>query len=91
MEVAVDIDDNSNSYSRLSSCYANHEEGHKHAFHTLRIEQTVDGGKVDIDGVEHQLDRDEHGNQVATRHKAIDADKEQQRTECEITFYRYIA
>ena len=43
--------------------------------------------KFKSDSVEHQLHRDEHGNQVTTGDKTIDTDEEQECAQHEITFY----
>ena len=66
LEVAIHVDDNSDGNSTFGCSNTDHKEGHKHAFHTVWIKQTVDGDEVDIHSIENQLDRDEHGNQVTT-------------------------
>ena len=50
---------------------------------------TVDGRKVQVDGVENQLHGNEHRNQVATADEAENADEEQQCTKHEEIFYWY--
>ena len=44
LELAIDIDDNSDGHSTFGSSNTNHKECHKHTLHPVRIEQAVDGG-----------------------------------------------
>ena len=83
--MAIHINNNSNCYGRLSSCYTYDEQRHEHTLHPVGIEQAVDSSEIDVDGIQHQLNRDEHSDKVASCDKAEDADKEQlsiQRVSC---------
>ena len=78
LEVAIDVDDNRDGHGTLGSADADGEEGHEEALEvSVGEEQPVERGEVDVNGVEHQLDADEHGNQVAAGDEAEDADEEQ--------------
>ena len=88
-EFAVNIDNDGNGDGRLGGSNANDKERHEHALHAVGIEQAVDGCEVDVDSIQDELHRDEHGDEVAAGDKAEDANEEQQCAKHEITFYWY--
>ena len=80
MEITVNIYNNSNGNGRLCRAYSNRKERKEETLHLTGEKQTVENGKIHVDGIQHKLNGDEHGHQIAARHKTEDADEEQHRT-----------
>ena len=54
------------------------------AFERTRIKITIEHGKVDVRGIQHQFHGDERGQQVASREKAVNTGKHHHRTQYQI-------
>ena len=60
MEIAVNVDNNRDSYGTLGCADADGEESHEESLELTGEEQTVESRKVQVDSVEHELYGDEH-------------------------------
>ena len=84
MVITVNINNNSKCHCRLCRTDSYREQGEEETFKLSREKETVEYSKVKVNRVQHQLNRNEHGNQVATRNKAKDTNEEQKCAEHEI-------
>ena len=55
MEIAVNVNNNRDSYGTLGSAHTDREEGHEESLKLTREEQAVECHKVLVDSVEHEL------------------------------------
>ena len=67
------IDDNSNRKRCLGSRNGYGKEGEEHTLGLLGIEKTVEYHKVDVDGIEHELERHQHSNHIFACDEAVDS------------------
>ena len=70
---AENVDDNCNGERSLGRGDGDGEEREEHAFHLAGEEVAVEEHEVDVNGVEHQLERDKHGDHVFTGDESVDA------------------
>src|SRR5205823_14200355 len=77
--VAEDEQDDGQAHADLDGGHEDHEQGEDLAHH--RVAEGAEGDQVDVDGVEHQLDRHQHQHRVAAGEDAVYADAEQHRGE----------
>ena len=77
VEAMVNVDDDRNGHCSLGGTHTNGEERHEEAFELVGMEQAVESCKVDVNGIEHKLNGDEHGNEVASGDETKHADEEQ--------------
>lgn len=70
---AVDVDDDGDSHSSLGSRDCDCEEREHHTLHLLREEEAVENCKVEIGGIQHQLERYQHRDHILPGDKPIDA------------------
>lgn len=87
--MTVNIDDNSQSYGSLGRTDTNGEESEEHALRTIGEKQAVESREIQIDTVQYQLNRDEHGYEVAACDETKNTDEEQQSAENKEIFYLY--
>jgi hypothetical protein len=59
--IAVNIDNDSNSYCCFSRTHADSEQGEKKAFQFFGKEVSVEYGEVDVYRIQYQFHTDEHG------------------------------
>ena len=83
-DITVHIYHNGNGHSRFRRRDGNAEEREEMAFERTRIKITVEHGKVDVRGIQHQFHGDERGQQVASREKAVNTGKHHHRTQYQI-------
>ena len=83
-DITVHIYHNGNSHSRFRRRDGYAEEREEMAFKCTRIKITVEHGKVDVRGIQHQLHGDERGQQVTAREKAVNTGKHHHRTQYQI-------
>ena len=77
VEAVVNIDYYRYSHCSLSSTHSDGKERHEEALKLVRVKQTVESCEIDVNGIEHKLNGDEHSYQVAAGYETEDADKEQ--------------
>jgi len=73
LNVAVDIDNDSNSYSCFGCTHSDSEQSKKETFQLSREEETVEYGEVDVYRVQDQFHADKHGQQVPSGEESVDA------------------
>jgi len=78
VEPAVNVKNDSDGHSRFSGVDADGEQGKEEAFEFARVKYAVEYGKVDVNRVEHQLNGDEHRDEVTSRYKSEKANEEEQ-------------
>jgi hypothetical protein len=80
-EIPVDVDDNGNSNGCFRSRDCNHNQTEEMSMEQIWIKELVEYHKIYIHRIEYQLDGHQHGNQISSRQKPVDADKEHQGTD----------
>jgi hypothetical protein len=80
-KIPVDVDDNGNSNSRFRCRNRNDDQTEKMSVEQIRIQKLVENHEINIYRIEDQLDGHQHGNQISSRQKPVDADKEHQGTD----------
>jgi len=75
--IAVEINNDGDSHSSLSSCNGDDKEGKEQAVELIGIQEFIECHEVDVHTIEYQLHRHEHRYQVSPGKEAIHADKEE--------------
>ena len=88
-DVAVDVDDDGDGDGRLRGTHPDGEQREEEALERPGKEEAVEDHEVDVHRVEDQLDGDQHGQQVAARHEAVDSHEHHDRGDDEIILHVY--
>jgi hypothetical protein len=75
--VAVQVNNDSYGNSSLSSCYGNNEYGKEYPVELISKQVFIEGYEVNVDSIQYQLNRHQHGDHIATGEEPINADEEQ--------------
>lgn len=67
----------SDGYCRFGCCYGYDEDGEEHSVKTARPQVFIEDDEIQIDTVQHELQRHQNGNQVSSGEESEDADEEQ--------------
>ena len=75
-----EVDDDCDGERGLGGCDGDGKERKEHAFHLAGEKETVKHDKIDIDRVEHQLERNQDGNHVFAGDETVDSAAEHNQT-----------
>jgi hypothetical protein len=81
LEVPVDVNDNSYGDGCLGGGNGNYNQAEKMTMQLIRIEKPVEDHEINIDRIENQLNRHQHGDQISSCQETIDAYEEHQGTD----------
>jgi hypothetical protein len=76
---AVYVDDQGNGNGCLGSRYGYDEERKKMPLQLIRVQIPVKNNKIDVDRIQYQFNRHEHGDEVSPCKKPKNANKKYQR------------
>src|SRR5690554_4529327 len=79
LAIAEDHQDDGQADPHLGGRHRDHEEGEHLTYRLRRAPHGFEDDEVDVDGRQHQLDREEHHHRVASHQQSVDTGGEQGR------------